>query len=146
MAPPSSTTSTSMVGLPRLSRISRAKTESMVVISERSKKVIGDTNSSAPQTAASFDEALLARRHDDHAAFRDRVAPAVLGGVEADARARRQLDAPVDDRAPHARMAVHGGVRQQDRVLDLAVRVDPNARAQDRAAHLAAGDDAARRH
>src|SRR5574341_247683 len=32
IAPPSSTTSTSIVGLPRLSRISRANTESIVVI------------------------------------------------------------------------------------------------------------------
>src|SRR5512142_1054507 len=103
MAPPSSTTSTSTVGLPRLSRISRAKTESMVVI---------DALLCYALSVIGLDEALLAGGDHHHPALGDAVPTAVLGGVVPDEAPPGHLDPAVDDRPAYARVAVDHGAGQ----------------------------------
>src|SRR5688500_11687888 len=106
-APPSSVTSTSTVGLPRESRISRPRTSAIFIqlssislfspaVSFRLElqRVHGDLRH----------EWFVAWRHDDHPTFRHDVAAAIFFRVVADHRAARNVDIAVDDGPLDARV------------------------------------------
>src|SRR5438093_7358758 len=129
-APPSSVTSTSTVGLPRESRISRA---CMRVILNPAPR---ESTLSTPAATIGFrfeperlfaersDQRLVVGRHDDHARVGHGVTPAIFLFVVADERTARDEDVAVDDRPLDARVAADAHAGHQDAALDLAEAVD----------------------
>ena len=114
-APPSSTTSASTVGLPRLSRISRANTDSMLVISPSSCHSGSSTETRSPAPRLRGEPVRTAGHEHSSPGVttttppsETRVAAAVLGGLVADHRAARHLHVAVDDGAPDPAVAVDG--------------------------------------
>src|SRR5687768_9939791 len=100
-APPSSTTSTSMVGLPRESRISRPRTSTIFTLTSpvrfrfELQRFFRDR----------ADVRLVARRDHDHAAFRNRMPPPIFFGVVANRGATRDVDVAIDDGPAKPRVA-----------------------------------------
>src|SRR5439155_5408752 len=77
-------------------------------------------------------------REDDDAALRDVVALPILFDLEADLRARRDVDPLVGDDAPETRVAPHLDAVHQHAFLDVRVGIDSHAREQDRSVNRAA--------
>src|SRR5262249_14692109 len=150
VTPPSSVTSTSTVGLPRESRISRPCT---LVIFNMPPALL----SSTPATPVGLgleaerllgerpDERLVLGRHDDDAGVGEGVTPAIFVGVVADERAARNQDVAVDDRAANSRVPADAHARHQNALLDVTEAVDPHVRTQHAAVDAAARDNAAGR-
>src|SRR5438309_1646844 len=84
----------------------------------------------------------LALGDDDHALLGDlEAALAVVVGVVADGRVRRDLDVLVDDGPADAAVPADVHPLEQDRVLDGGVTVDADVGRQDAVADVAARDD-----
>src|SRR5229473_109600 len=122
-APPSSTTSTSTVGLPRLSRISRAKTESMLVMACSLGLRVRVAGPPSLGLEGRIHEDLLARGHHHHPALGDRVATAILGRIVADDGSPGHFHVAVDDGTADPGMAVDDRVGEKNGILDVAVGV-----------------------
>src|SRR5262245_48676188 len=143
-APPASVTSTSTVGFPRESRISRPW----------SWMIFNSLSSAAAAVGLGFErQSLLVERSDerlviggdhDDAGVRDGVPAPILLRVVADARAARDEHVAVDDGPADAGVAADTHARHQDALVDQAEAVDPHVRAEHAAEDAAAGDDATR--
>src|SRR5687767_13352009 len=105
-APPSSVTSTSTVGLPRESRISRPRTPVIFTIDLSSSAApVGFRLESQRFLARRSNQRLIVGGDDDDPRVGHRVPLAVFLGVVADERAARNQDVAVDDRALDLRVA-----------------------------------------
>src|SRR4051794_9160974 len=133
-APSTSATSTSTVGLPRESRISRACTRVMFTMSRlcrvcrlsreaflrSASAAIGLRFVAERFIAWRTDERLVVCRDDHHAALSDRVALPIFGGVVADEGAAGDQHVAIDDRAADARVPADPHAGHQDALIDLA--------------------------
>src|SRR5437762_3144758 len=159
-APPSSATSTSTVGFPRESRISRPCT--LKIFTRRFSCPCRGSAASSPSLRASSPsirlglefQCLIAERSDerlviggdnDDSAVSHGVAPFILFDVVADQRAARNQHVAVDDGPSDPCVPSHAYTRHQYALLDVAEAVNPDVRAQHAAENAAAGDDAAGR-
>src|SRR5262249_38704366 len=148
--PSASVTSTSTVGFPRESRISRACTFAMFTFvasfvssvdlcvldaaDRRSSRVASAAIRLCLEAQRLFtdrpDERLVVDRDDDDAGVGDGVAAAIFVRVEPDERAAWNQHVAVDDRAFDARVAPDAHARHQDALLDAAEAVDAHVRAE----------------
>src|SRR6185436_6925341 len=85
-------------------------------------------------------------RHQHHALLGNQELLAVLGTIEADARARRDLAVLVDDGIADLAFRTDAHVREYHGTLDDRALFDSHAREQQRLPHRGAGDDHAARH
>src|SRR6476646_8305522 len=106
-APPSRVTSTSTVGFPRESRISRPCTWLIFNLLPSAAAAIGLCLELQSLLAERCDERLVIGGDDDDAGIRDGVSAAILFEVVADARAARNQHVAIDDRPADARVAAH---------------------------------------
>src|SRR5262249_33918753 len=129
-APPSSVTSTSTVGLPRESRISRPWTWVIFNSLSSAAAAVGLCFQRQSLVAERSDERLVIGRDHDDAGVRDRVTAPILLGVVADARAARDEHVTVDDGSSDAGVAPDAHAGHQNALVDVAEAVDSHVRAQ----------------
>src|SRR2546421_6395906 len=149
-APDSSATSTSTVGLPRESRISRACTlvifTSVLLLTLFAAAPIRVRFEPERVFAEGTDERFVICRHDDDALIGDDVAPAIFFEVVADEGSAWNQHVTIDDRVTDSRVPSHADAGHQDAFLDVREAVHADVGAEHAAVDAAARDDATGRN
>src|SRR5262245_22505291 len=122
-APPSSKTSTSTVGFPRESRISRADMRSIFTLASTA-AAVGLGFELEDLLAERADERFIVRGDNDHAVVGDGMAAPIFVGVVADEGAAGNEHVAIDDRLADARVASDAHAGHQDALLHVAEAVD----------------------